>query len=150
MSKKSVMAIISILAIVIILQSYLLLQPKEGKTDQRIKDEIGDKILMTFKILVFKDNRMNLDINDKRIKLDGDIERLKSVKDTNNADEIKSAIEGLTRASHKLAETMYKNSSQDNKKQNEGVSESYTKQKEEDGEPSKSWKNEDEDMKEEG
>ena len=41
------------------------------------------------------------------------LEKLKSVKDSNNPDEIKSAIEELTQASQKLSEAMYKNVSPD-------------------------------------
>ncbi len=37
------------------------------------------------------------------------VEKLKSAKDSNNPDEIKSAIEELTQASQKMAEEMYKN-----------------------------------------
>ena len=71
------------------------------------------------------------------------IEKVKAVKGTNSADEIRGAIEALTQASHKLAETMHEKSSQNNKKTNEEFSGSYN---DEDQKPDKSWKEEEEDM----
>lgn len=52
------------------------------------------------------------------------MEKLKAVKDSNSPGEIRSAIEELTQASYKLAESMYKTASQDNKA-NKRTSETY-------------------------
>ena len=40
------------------------------------------------------------------------LDRLKSLKDSNSAEEIKKAIEELTQASHKLAQVMYESAAQ--------------------------------------
>jgi len=50
---------------------------------------------------------------DERNTINAALDKLKSVKDSDNTEEIKSAIEELTNASHKLAQAMYENVSKE-------------------------------------
>ncbi len=84
-------------------------------TTQKSLDEYGEKV----------DDTSKSTINSA-------LERVKAAKDSDNVEEIKSSIEALTQVSHKLAEAIYKNASQDKKETNHETSREYGDKKQQD------------------
>ncbi|MCK5237456.1 MAG: molecular chaperone DnaK, partial [Deltaproteobacteria bacterium] len=84
---------------------------EEDKQKKELIDErntLDSLIYQTEKTIT--DNKEKLDSNDV-LDLQAEIEKAKKAKDSDNAGEIKQAAESLGKASHKIAETLYKQAS---------------------------------------
>lgn len=86
-------------------------EDKKRREEVEIHNQIDSQIYQTEKLL--KEQKDKLSETDRK-PLEETLEKAKKALENNNIDEIKKEMENLTQASHKLAEIMYKQQSQDN------------------------------------